>query len=72
MKFIAEVDEMLTKKRPDSQYKAVKIGLNSLVTSNVFAFELDETLIKEKINITYKKLIANLIMEGYSFKIKQA
>ncbi len=80
MKFFAEINIMPQKEILDPQGKAVKLGLNNLGISNVadvrigkhISLELEadnEASAKEMVELACKKLLANLIMEDYSFVI---
>ena len=81
MKFIAEIDIMPMKEILDPQGKAVKLGLKNMGISNVsdvrvgkhITLELEAATEKEaaeEVEMACKKLLANMIMEDYSFKIK--
>jgi phosphoribosylformylglycinamidine synthase subunit PurS len=80
MKFLAEINIMPQKEILDPQGKAVKLGLNNLGISNVsdvrigkhITLELDaesESTAKEMVELACKKLLANLIMEDFDFKL---
>lgn len=80
MKYIAEINVMPQKEILDPQGKAVMLGLNNLGIEHVqdvrigkhITLELDaesESLAKEKVEMACKKLLANLIMEDYAYKI---
>jgi phosphoribosylformylglycinamidine synthase subunit PurS len=82
MKFVAEIDVMPLKEILDPQGKAVKLGLGNLGIQKIgdvrigkhIALELEATSKEEAektVDTACKKLLANLIMEGYSFKISQ-
>jgi phosphoribosylformylglycinamidine synthase PurS subunit len=80
MKFVAEIDVMPLKEILDPQGKAVKLGLGNLgikevenvrigkhITLELIADSKQEA--EQKIEIACKKLLANVIMEGYSYKL---
>jgi len=80
MKFVAEIDVMPLKEILDPQGKAVKIGLGNLGIVNVSDVRIGKhiTLELEAINqaeaekeaeTACKKLLANLIMESYTYKV---
>jgi len=80
MKYIAEINIMPQKEILDPQGKAVKLGLHNLGIDNVsdvrigkhITLELDadnEPSAKDKVEIACKKLLANLIMENFEYKI---
>ena len=83
MKFIAEIDVMPKKEILDPQGKAVKLGLANLGVADVSdvrigrhitltleaANEQDATVQATK---ACEKLLANLIMESFQFKISAA
>jgi phosphoribosylformylglycinamidine synthase len=82
MKFTAEIDIMPLKEILDPQGKAVMLGLGHLGIEKVknvrigkhLTIELEaetETEAKEKVEVACKKLLANPIMESYSYTIKQ-
>jgi phosphoribosylformylglycinamidine synthase len=81
MNFIAEIDIMPHKELLDPQGKTVTKnmknidvhGINDIrigkhITMNLEANNENEA--KEKVEIACKKLLANMIMEGYSYQIK--
>ena len=83
MKFIAEIDVMPLKEILDPQGKAVtksmkNLGLNEIenvrigkhITLEVEAANKEEA--SEKVDTACKKLLANLIMESYTFELKEA
>lgn len=83
MKFIAEIDVMPLKEILDPQGKAVtgsmkNLGLEDIQNVRIgkhITLEIeakDETTAHEKVDEACKKLLANLIMESYSFELKQA
>ncbi|MTI32593.1 phosphoribosylformylglycinamidine synthase subunit PurS [Xanthovirga aplysinae] len=80
MKFRAEIDIMPLKEILDPQGKAVKLGLVNLGLNQVedvrigkhISLELEATDQEEaegKVETACKKLLANLIMEGYTYKV---
>jgi phosphoribosylformylglycinamidine synthase len=80
MRFVAEIDVMPLKEILDPQGKAVKLGLKNLGIQGVddvrigrhITLELDaadEAAAEEVVKTACKKLLANLIMEGYQYKI---
>ena len=80
MKYIAEIDVMPLKEILDPQGKAVKIGLGNLGITNVndvrigkhITMELEAASKEEaekEVNTACKKLLANLIMENYTYKL---
>jgi phosphoribosylformylglycinamidine synthase len=80
MKFIAEIQVMPQKEILDPQGKAVLLGLKNLGIQNVsdvrigkhIRMELDvadEAAAREEVEMTCKKLLANLIMEDYSYEL---
>jgi len=80
MKYIAEINVMPQKEILDPQGKAVKLGLSNLGIDLVqevrigkhITLELEaenEALAKEKVETACKRLLANLIMEDYAYKI---
>jgi phosphoribosylformylglycinamidine synthase len=80
MRFLAEIDIMPLKEILDPQGKAVKLGLENLGIHQVsevrigkhMTLELEagsETEAEEKVNTACRKLLANLIMESYQYKI---
>jgi phosphoribosylformylglycinamidine synthase subunit PurS len=82
MKFIAEIDVMPQKEILDPQGKAVKLGLHNLgidAIDNVrigrhITLEVDadsKALAGEQVEIACRKLLANLIMEEFSYEIKE-
>lgn len=83
MKFIAEVDVMPRKELLDPQGKAVAHSMGNLhlpeitdvrigkhVTLTVDA--ADEATAKEKVDTACKKLLANPVMESYTFSLSEA
>jgi phosphoribosylformylglycinamidine synthase PurS subunit len=80
MKFVAKIDVMPLKEILDPQGKAVKLGLDNLGIQNIgdvrigkhITLELDAASKEEAektVDLACKKLLANLIMEGFTFKI---
>jgi phosphoribosylformylglycinamidine synthase subunit PurS len=80
MKFLAEINVMPLKEILDPQGKAVKLGLGNLGLNSIadvrigrhITIELEANSKEEaekNVDLACKKLLANLIMEGYSFKI---
>ena len=80
MRFIAEVDVMPLKEILDPQGKAVKLGLANLNIKNIedvrigkhIILQLEAPSLKEaeaEVEMACKKLLANLIMESYTFTI---
>jgi phosphoribosylformylglycinamidine synthase PurS subunit len=80
MKFKAEIDVMPLKEILDPQGKAVKLGLGNLGIKDIqdvrmgkhITIELEAVNQKEaeeKTETACKKLLANLIMESYIFKV---
>lgn len=83
MKYIAEINVMPLKEILDPQGKAVtgsmkNLGLGEIQNVRVgkhITLELDandEAIAREKVDEACKKLLANLIMETYSFEIRKA
>jgi len=81
MKFIAEIDVMPLKEILDPQGKAVtgsmkNLGLDDIQNVRIgkhITLEIeaqDEAVAKQRVDEACKKLLANLIMESYSFKLK--
>ncbi|MBY0244117.1 MAG: phosphoribosylformylglycinamidine synthase subunit PurS [Sphingobacteriaceae bacterium] len=81
MKFIAEIDVMPKKEILDPQGKAVtgsmkNIGLTEIENVRIgkhITLEIEaanESIAKEKVDTACQKLLANLIMESYSFVVK--
>lgn len=82
MKFKAEIDVMPLKEILDPQGKAVMLGLGNLGIKNVqdvrigkhITIELDAANLAEaeaEVELACKKLLANLIMESYTYKVNQ-
>jgi phosphoribosylformylglycinamidine synthase len=82
MKFRAEINVMPLKEILDPQGKAVKLGLQNLDIKNVsdvrigkhILLEMEASSIREaenEVELACKKLLANLIMENFSFKVEE-
>lgn len=82
MKFVAYIDVMPQKEILDPQGKAVKLGLGNLGISQVndvrigkhITLSIDasnESEANDKVDLACKKLLANLIMETYSFTLEK-
>ncbi|MCS6967071.1 MAG: phosphoribosylformylglycinamidine synthase subunit PurS [Cytophagales bacterium] len=80
MKFIAEIQVMPQKEILDPQGKAVLMGLKNLGIHNVtdvrvgkhIRMELeaaDEETARQEVEMTCRKLLANLIVEDYTYHI---
>ena len=80
MKFVAEIDVMPLKEILDPQGKAVKIGLGNLGIANVSDVRIGKHITLEleaaskeqaekEAETACKKLLANLIMESYTYKV---
>ena len=81
MKFIAEIDVMPLKEILDPQGKAVtgsmkNLGLEDIQNVRIgkhITLEIeasDESTARQRVDEACKKLLANLIMESYSFELK--
>ena len=81
MKFIAEIDVMPLKEILDPQGKAVtgsmkNLGLEDIQNVRIgkhITLEIeaqDEATASQRVDEACKKLLANLIMESYSFELK--
>ncbi len=81
MKFIAEIDIMPHRELLDPQGKAVVNNMKHLDLSGIHDVRIGrhvqmtleanaEAEAREKVDTACKKLLANLIMETYSFSIK--
>ncbi len=81
MKFIAEIDVMPLKEILDPQGKAVKLGLSNLGITGVQDVRIGKHIVLEleaqnqseaesKADGACKKLLANVIMEGYKCTVK--
>jgi phosphoribosylformylglycinamidine synthase subunit PurS len=82
MKFIAQIDVMPQKEILDPQGKAVKLGLNNLGMATIdnvrigrhISLEVEadtKEAAESQVDTACKKLLANLIMEEYSFTISE-
>ncbi|MEI7585255.1 phosphoribosylformylglycinamidine synthase subunit PurS [Runella sp.] len=82
MKFIAEINVMPQKEILDPQGKAVKLGLHNLGIDDVsdvrigkhitLALDADsEADAKQRVETACSKLLANMIMEDYSFTLTE-
>lgn len=82
MKFTAEIDIMPRPELLDPQGKAVMLGLEHLGLNQVADVRIGkhitlnleaetEQAAQEKVDQACKKLLANLIMESYSFRLIQ-
>ena len=80
MKFIAEIDVMPRPELLDPQGKAVMLGMEHLGLDQIndvrigkhITVELEaenEQVANQKVDNACQKLLANLIMESYSFKL---
>lgn len=80
MNFRAEIDVMPLKEILDPQGKALKLGLTNLGISNVADVRIGKHITLElsadsqadaesKTDAACKKLLANVIMEGYKFSV---
>lgn len=80
MNFRAEIDVMPLKEILDPQGKAVKLGLTNLGISNVADVRIGKHITLDlaadsqadaeaKTDAACKKLLANVIMEGYKFYV---
>lgn len=83
MKFIASIQVMPLKEILDPQGKAVTLGLKNLGITAVdhvrigkhITLEIDaadQKAAEAQVDTACKKLLANLIMEGYEFTVKPA
>ncbi len=83
MKFTAEIDIMPRPELLDPQGKAVMLGLEHLGLNQVADVRIgkhirlnleaeNEQAAQEKVEQACKKLLANLIMESYSFELTPA
>ena len=81
MKFIAAIDVMPMKEILDPQGKAVMLGLGNLGIQHIEAVRIgkhislhldaaDEAEARTKVETACSKLLANLIMEEYTFTIQ--
>ena len=74
MKFIAEINVMPQKEILDPQGKAVKLGLHNLGIDEHITLALDadsEADAKQRVETACSKLLANMIMEDYSFTLTE-
>ena len=82
MKYVAEIDIMPQKEILDPQGKAVKLGLHNLHIDSVgdvrigkhIRLEVEaesEEKAKETVDTACRQLLANLIMEEYTFSIAE-
>lgn len=82
MKFIAEINVMPQKEILDPQGKAVKLGLHNLGIDDVsdvrigkhISMALDansEAEAQQLVETACSKLLANMIMEDYTFTLKE-
>jgi len=80
MKYAAEIDIMPLKELLDPQGKAVESGLKNLGLPNVQDVRIgkhitltveaaDESTARQMIDTACKKLLANMIMESYHYKL---
>lgn len=80
MKYIAEINVMPLKEILDPQGKAVKLGLGNLGINNIADVRIGKHITLEleagnkeeaekNVDTACKKLLANLIMEGYTYKL---
>lgn len=83
MKYIAEINIMTRSEILDPQGKAVKLGLHNLQMDTIdnvrigkhIRLEVDaetETKARETVDSACRQLLANLIMEEYSFELRAA
>ena len=83
MKFIAEIDIMPHRELLDPQGKAVVNNMKHLDLAGIQDVRIgrhvsmvleanSETEARQKVDTACQKLLANLIMETYTFSIKQA
>jgi phosphoribosylformylglycinamidine synthase len=83
MKFVAEIDIMPRPELLDPQGKAVLLGLEHLGLDQVddvrigkhITLQLEaetEEIAREKVDKACNKLLANLIMESFTYELKQA
>jgi phosphoribosylformylglycinamidine synthase len=83
MQFVAEINIMPIKEILDPQGKAVKLGLHNLGIDQVDDVRIgkhisirleaaDATEAEAKVKTACEKLLANLIMEAYSFDVQSA
>lgn len=83
MKYIAEINIMTRPEILDPQGKAVKLGLHNLQMDSIdnvrigkhVRLEVDadtEERARETVDSACRQLLANLIMENYSFELRPA
>ena len=83
MKFVAEIDIMTRPELLDPQGKAVLLGLEHLGLDQVndvrigkhITLQLEaetEEIAREKVEKACNKLLANLIMESFTYDLRQA
>ena len=83
MKFVAEIDIMPRPELLDPQGKAVLLGLEHLGLDQVsdvrvgkhITLQLEaetEEIAREKVEKACNKLLANLIMESFTYELRQA
>ncbi|GAA4431849.1 phosphoribosylformylglycinamidine synthase subunit PurS [Pontibacter saemangeumensis] len=83
MKFVAEIDIMPRPELLDPQGKAVLLGLEHLGLDQVndvrigkhITLQLEaetEEIAREKVDKACNKLLANLIMESFTYELQQA
>ena len=83
MKYIAEINIMTRAEILDPQGKAVKLGLHNLHMDTIdnvrigkhIRLDVDadtETNARETVDAACRQLLANLIMEDYSFELRPA
>ena len=83
MKFKAEINIMPLKEILDPQGKAVKLGLNNLDINGVSDIRIGKHITMEleaasqaeaekNVETACKKLLANLIMEGFTYTVVSA
>ena len=83
MKYIAEIDIMTRAEILDPQGKAVKLGLHNLQMDSIDNVRIgkhvrleveaeSETVARDTVDAACRQLLANLIMEEYSFELHPA
>lgn len=83
MKFKAEIDVMPLKEILDPQGKAVKLGLHNLGLSTVSNVRVGKHILLEleaenreeaeqKVETACKRMLANLVMEEYTYTLTEA
>lgn len=81
MKYLAQIDVMTRKEILDPQGKAVKLGLHNLQMDSIdnvrigkhITLEVDadtEAHARETVDSACRQLLANLIMEDYTFDLQ--